>query len=130
VAKIGSVAYKLNLPANSSIHLVFHVSQLKKVVSPSTEIATHLSDLVVALYRLIKRADTEVAQVLIKWSGMSRALAALEDKETLLQQFPVAPTWGQAAGGGGGVSTPARSSGTKSRAHRKGKCSTNWAGVG
>jgi hypothetical protein len=95
------VAYKLNLPANSSIHLVFHVSQLKKVVSPSTEIATHLSDLVVALYRLIKRVDTEVAQVLIKWSGMSRALAALEDKETLLQQFPVAPTWGQAAGGGG-----------------------------
>jgi hypothetical protein len=43
IAKMGTVAYQLNLPVGSLIHPVFYVSQLKKRVGPMTEIKTDLS---------------------------------------------------------------------------------------
>jgi hypothetical protein len=38
-----------------------------------------------------KQGDTEVGQVLIKWSRMGEDLATWKDNESLLQQFPAAP---------------------------------------
>ena len=42
---IGSIAYKSTLPATSKIHLLFHVSCLKKVVGQNCKVQTILLEL-------------------------------------------------------------------------------------
>jgi hypothetical protein len=73
-AKISAVAYRLKLPASSTIHLVFHVSQLKAshVVAPISQALP--SDVVEfqipkqVLQRRWTSGDHAGEQVLIKWS--------------------------------------------------------------
>ena len=43
--KIGTMAYKLELPASSQVHLVFHVSCLKKVIGDKIPVQTILLEL-------------------------------------------------------------------------------------
>jgi hypothetical protein len=101
--KIGSVAYKLNLPTDSAIHPVFHINHLKKLVSTSAVSSVlpngHVEYQVpkkVLVIRVKKSGAAEVTQVLIKWSHMSQDLATWEDKVSLMQQFPSVHAWGQA----------------------------------
>jgi hypothetical protein len=124
LSKIGPVAYKLELPASSSIHPVFHVSQLKKVLPSSHQV----SDIIpvpddcwqfpeqVLAKKMVFRGTSSTQQVLIKWSGWPEALATWEDLEALHQRFPGAPAWGQAGSLGGGEcqypSYPARCKGS------------------
>jgi ribosomal protein L21E len=106
IAKVGSVAYKLLLPDNTSIHPVFHVSQLKKAISPSLQVSTELPHSVasdtlrfpikVLQRRLKPHGDHLVSEVLIQWSAWPTSMATWELETELKQQFPAAPAWGQA----------------------------------
>jgi transposase InsO family protein len=116
LAKIGSVAYKLELPATSAIHPIFHVSQLKRVVGPTVAVAQlpdQLEGCQIPVHVLKQRVGTDgQVQVFVQWSDLPVSLATWEDFATLRQQFPFAPAWGQAGSlQGGNVSKGTMSSG-------------------
>ena len=111
VSRVGSVAYKLLLPASSSIHPVFHVSQLKTALPTDYTVSPLPPDLEglqipeKVLQRRIRTSDnTIVPQVRIQWSNLPRSLASWEDLDALKQRFPWAPAWGQASSLRGRVS--------------------------
>jgi hypothetical protein len=111
VQKVGSVAYRLDLPASSSIHPVFHVSQLKKAVGASVQVSQTLPldlpqlqvPVKVLDRRLVTKEVRSVHQVLVKWSSSPESLATWEDCEALKQKFSDAPAWGQAGSLGRGI---------------------------
>jgi len=114
LARVGSVAYRLELPASSSVHPVFHVSQLKKSVGARHSITNHPpSDAVlwsvpekILQTRSIIKGTRSIAQGLIQWSNLPRSLATWEDLEFLRQQFPRATIWDRlGAQGRGSVTT-------------------------
>jgi hypothetical protein len=112
--RVGPVAYKLKLPEDSNIHPVFHVSQLKKYISPSTPVSAHVPTTDLALQfpaqildrRSVSRGGSSVAQLLVRWSGMDTSMASWEDEAPLRMKFPAAAAWGQAPFQGGGMSAP------------------------
>ena len=115
--KIGKVAYRLDLPHDSQIHLVFHISQLKSFVpnfSPvfselpvTTDIEASAAVPEVIIERcLVKKGATAVPQVPVKWSGLPTTSTTWEDYNVLRHRFPEAPAWGQAGTSAGGVVKP------------------------
>ncbi|KAJ4718791.1 Ty3/gypsy retrotransposon protein [Melia azedarach] len=93
--RIGKVAYKLELPASSRIHPVFHVSLMKKKVGEE-QVQTQLPLMDVADEKLIptpqavldRRVRKRKHEVLIHWHGLSPAEATWEDKDFIKNQFP------------------------------------------
>jgi hypothetical protein len=116
LARYGPVAYKLDLPSDSQVHPVFHVSQLKTFIPDHTPVFTELPSplqLDVAELepeeildrRLVKKANASYLQVLIKWSTMPATMATWEDYEVLRLRFPDAAAWGHTASQGDGSVT-------------------------
>jgi hypothetical protein len=110
IGRVGAVAYKLELPPESAVHPVFHVSQLKQAIGNNTASAELLPDTAAIQYpdKILQRRMSEgnkpVLQGLVKWSGMPASLATWENLEAPRHRFPGAPTWGQVATQGEGLS--------------------------
>lgn len=108
--RIGMVAYKLRLPANSTVHPVFHVSQLKRAIGRDSTLIPQLPcdsqavqvPMKILQRRMVERGGDLIAQVKVLWSGMADELATWEDAAALQDQFPAAPAWGQAGSEGRG----------------------------
>jgi hypothetical protein len=110
VERVGSVAYRLELPASSSIHPVFHVSQLKKSVGAHQSVSDSLPPstirwsipVKILQHRTVLKGSDQVRQGLVQWSNLPPSLSTWEDLEFLHQQFPRAAVWGHPGAHGGG----------------------------
>lgn len=99
IEQVGKVAYKLQLPAESNIHPVFHVSQLKKhlgaravpmtnlpSVGPDGQIKTEPA--AVLKKRMIPRGGVAITQWLILWQNLGPSDATWEDATIIQRMFP------------------------------------------
>ncbi|KAB5524798.1 hypothetical protein DKX38_022547 [Salix brachista] len=94
LAKIGSVAYKLQLPSTSRLHPIFHVSCLKPFHGNSVNIEPTLPTLTQGEIHPLPKAilDSRVMhnkqQVLVHWEGLSPADSSWEDTASFRCKFP------------------------------------------
>jgi len=94
--KIGPVAYRLELPVGARIHSVFHVSQLRKCLLPTTSaqnlppFLTQELELQVEpeAVRQIRKLINGKLEVLIKWKNLSEFENTWEEYAIIDQQFP------------------------------------------
>ncbi|WOG95792.1 hypothetical protein DCAR_0415120 [Daucus carota subsp. sativus] len=104
--RVGNVAYRVELPAGSKVHNVFHVSQLKKRVGKGKVIQTELPGVndegelqiepVAVLDRqLVKKGNRPATRVLIQWTNGGRDEATWELWEDIHKKFPKFDPWGQ-----------------------------------
>jgi len=96
--RIGAVAYRLDLPAGSRMHNVFHVSQLRKhvgtvVTTTNIPASTHASfasrEPESILDRMtVKLGNRAITKVLVKWKHQLSKDATWEFYYDLLQRYP------------------------------------------
>jgi hypothetical protein len=96
--KIGTMAYKLELPASSQVHPVFHVSCLKKVIGGKIIVQTILPKLdeegkiileleVITDTRIRQLKNRSISEYLIKWRKLPVEDSTWED-ESFIQKHP------------------------------------------
>ena len=96
--KIGTMAYKLELPVASRVHLVFYVSCLKKVIGDKIRVQTIFPELdeegkiilepeAVIETRTRKLRNRSISEYLIKWNNLFAEDSTWED-ENFIQKHP------------------------------------------
>ena len=95
IERMGPVAYKLALPENSRIHLVFHCSILKPFIgSPTSEQAMHLpplamdnqpipAPLAILAHKTVPSNTSPKHLVLVQWQGLHPDEASWEEWSTI-----------------------------------------------
>jgi hypothetical protein len=110
--RVGSVAYRLDLPSDSKIHPVVHVSQLKKHIAPHLQVSTDLTvipdveidpptPIVVLDTRMVSRGSSTTTQLLIQWSRFPSTMTTWEEQKDFCRRYSAAPACGQAGFRGG-----------------------------
>jgi hypothetical protein len=96
--KIGTMAYKLELPASSRVHPVFHVSCLKKVIGDKIPVQTIFPELdeegkiilepeAITDTRIHQLRNRSISEYLIKWKKLPAEYSTWED-EYFIQKHP------------------------------------------
>ncbi|KAH9668238.1 hypothetical protein KPL70_021339 [Citrus sinensis] len=112
--KIGTVAYKLQLPAGARVHPVFHVSLLKKAMGDLSENSSDIPPIddegVLMLEpaeildtRWLKRGGKFIEQSLVRWNKLLTEEATWEDLTVIQQQFPSMTLEDKGSLPGGGI---------------------------
>ena len=111
---INPVAYEVDLPPDSKIHPVFHVSQMRRVLKSGMPLSVNLpvfSDIPPAPVKILGHRWRHTPtgrreQLQVQWPPDSSMDTTWEDRIELQQQFPELLAWGQAnSQGTGDVST-------------------------
>ena len=96
--KIGTMAYKLEFPASSQVHPVFHVSCLKKVIGDKIPVQIILPELdeegktildpeAITDTRIRQLRNKSISEYLIKWRKLPTKDSTWED-ESFIQKHP------------------------------------------
>jgi hypothetical protein len=104
----------LELPENSQVHPVFHVSQLRAFTTDYTPVCqdlpkappldlTDLQPERILQRRLSKKGNSDITQILVHWSSLLVEMVTWEDYHVLKAWFPDASVWGQLESQGGGI---------------------------
>ena len=99
LAKVGIVAYKLQLPPSFRVYPVFHMSLLKKKIGDKRVAQTVLpatgadgqflvKPVAVLQRQMVKHNNRAKVKVLIQWSNLPPEDATWEDYELIQAQFP------------------------------------------
>jgi hypothetical protein len=95
---IGTMAYKLELPASSRVHPIFHVSCLKKVIGDKIPVQTIFLELdeegkiildpeAITDTRIHQLRNRSISKYLIKWKKLPTEDSTWED-ESFIQKHP------------------------------------------
>lgn len=105
--RIDTLAYHLQLPSESRVHPVFHISQLKPFTPDYTHVFFELprvrdltvgeSEPVAILERpMMKKGDVQVVQLHVQRANMPHAATTWEDYDILRQLYPTSCIWEEA----------------------------------
>ncbi|KAL8128454.1 hypothetical protein V2J09_017609 [Rumex salicifolius] len=96
--RVGSVAYKLQLPATAAIHNVFHVSQLKLCPNPSSstsdlpqfllDVGTTKEPEAILERKMVNRQNKAATKVLVHWKGETPDMATWEFYADFIAKYP------------------------------------------